>query len=217
MNVAVLGLGRFGRNLARKLYEMRHTVTVVDIDPKAVASMQKASEQAVVADCGDRESLERIGLGLMDTVVVALGHDMAASIMVTLLVKDLGVKSVVCRAVTPEHERILKRLGADRVVFPERDIATRLAMSLSDPNLLDYLSLSEDFGIAEIASPAWMTGKSLIELDLRRKYGVTVVAVRELVPERTHLVIKPDFVIKDSDLLVVIGPQDNLDRLRSAK
>jgi trk system potassium uptake protein TrkA len=129
----------------------------------------------------------------------------------------MGVGRIVAKAVSPEHEKILKRVGAGEVVFPERDAAQRLARSLADPNLLDYLPIGDEFSVAEVAPPDALVGKSLAELGLRQKYGVNVIAVRELVPERTHLVPSPDYVIKDSDILVVAGRQEDMERLRQAK
>jgi trk system potassium uptake protein TrkA len=217
MNVAIIGLGRFGQSLARRLYELKHKVSVIDQDPKAVASLQSICEQAVAADATDRSVLEEMGIGLVDVAIVALGHDLGASIMVTLIVKEMGVKTVVCKAVTAEHERILKRLGADEVIFPERDAARRLALSLAQPDLLDYLPLGQGFSVMELAPPPNMVGRTIQDLDLRRRYGVNIIAIREIIPERTRVIIEPDFVVKDSDIMVVLGSQENLAKLRGTK
>ena len=217
MNLAVIGLGQFGSSLARELKTLKHHVTAIDSDPKAVSRVQDVVDQAVVADATDRNLLEELGINLVDAAVISLGDNLGASILITLHLKEMGVGRIVAKAISPEHEKILKRIGAGEVVFPERDAAQRLSRSLTDPNLLDYLPIGEEFSVAELAPPSALVGKSLAELDLRKKYGVNVIAVRELVPERIHLVMAPDYVIKDSDILVVVGRQEGLERLRSAK
>ena len=214
MNIAVVGLGNFGSNLARGLFDLGHQLTVLDVDPKRVARNQDFADQAVTADATDRAVLEDLGLGLMDAAVVCIGDPLGASIMATLLLRDLGIKNLVSKAVSPEHERILKRVGATEVIFPEREAAYSLAMSLSDPNLLEYLPLGKEFSVVEMAPTAEQAGKSIRELDMRRIYGVNIIAVRELVPKRVHLLLDPDFVVKDSDVMVVLGKREDLDKLR---
>ena len=217
MNLAVIGLGQFGSALALELKKLKHHVTAMDSDPKAVARVQDVVDQAVVADCTDRSLLEELGLNLVDGAVISLGDHLGASILTTLHLKEMGVGRIVAKAVSPEHEKILKRVGAGEVVFPERDAAQRLARSLADPNLLDFLPIGDEFSVAELAPPDVLVGKSLAELSLRQNYGVNVIAVRELVPERTHLVPSANYVLKDSDVLVVAGRQEDLERLRQAK
>jgi trk system potassium uptake protein TrkA len=212
MDIAVIGLGTFGRSLVLSLHKAGHNLNVVDLDQSAVGQVQDYCDQ-VVGDVTQKELLEEMGMGLMDAVVVALGHDTGASVMSTLLVKEMGAKTVVCKAVTPEHERILRRVGADSVVFPEREAADRLAMSLSNPDLMDYLPISDDFSVVELAPPSWMLNKTLTELDLRRRFNINVVAVREIIPKRIHLVVSPDYVVKDSDVLVVVGARKDLEKL----
>ncbi|MCF8033810.1 MAG: TrkA family potassium uptake protein [Desulfarculaceae bacterium] len=217
MNLAVIGLGQFGSSLARELKTLKHHVTAIDSDPKAVSRVQDVVDQAVVADAIDRNLLEELGLNLVDAAVISLGDNLGASILITLHLKEMGVGRIVAKAISPEHEKILKRIGAGEVVFPERDAAERLSRSLTDPNLLDYLPIGDEFSVAELAPPDPLVGKSLSELGLRKNYGVNVIAIRELVPERIHLVVAPDYVVKDSDVLVVAGRQEDLERLRSAK
>ena len=217
MNVAVIGLGNFGMNLTRRLAELGHSVSVVDTDSKAIARVQDVAEQAVVADATDRAVLEEIGINLSEAAVVSLGDNLGASILVTLHLKEMKIKRIVAKAISPEHEKILKRVGASEVVFPERDVALRLAGSLADPNLLDYLPIGQEFSVAELAPPQPFIGKTLIELDLRRNFGVNVIAVRELVPERLVVLIEPDYVIKDSDVLVVVGRHEDIEKLNKAR
>ncbi len=213
MNIAIIGLGNFGSNLARSLFDLGHQLTVLDIKDTLVARHQDFSDQAVTADATDRAVLDELGLQLMDAAVVCIGDPMGASILATLHLRDMGVKNLVAKAVSPEHERVLKRVGASKVIFPEREAAQSLAVSMSDPNLLEYLPLGNEFSVMELAPTSEQIGKTLKELDLRRKYGVNVIAIRELVPKRTHLILEPDYLIKDSDVLVVLGRRDNLEKL----
>lgn len=213
MNIAIIGLGNFGSNLARSLFDLGHQLTVLDLKDTLVARHQDFSDQAVTADATDRAVLDELGLQLMDAAVVCIGDPMGASILATLHLRDMGVKNLVAKAVSPEHERVLKRVGASKVIFPEREAAQSLAVSMSDPNLLEYLPLGNEFSVMELAPTSEQIGKTLKELDLRRKYGVNVIAIRELVPKRTHLILEPDYLIKDSDVLVVLGRRDNLEKL----
>lgn len=217
MHIAIIGLGNFGSSLARRLAEAGQHVSVIDTDPKALARVQDVVEQAVAADATDRAVLEELGIDLVDAAVVSLGDDLGASILVTLHLREMKIKRIVAKAVSPEHEKILKRVGANEVVFPERDMALRLAGTLADPNLLDYLPIGQEYSVAELAPPRSFIGKTLVELDLRRNFGINVIAVRELVPERLVVLIQPDFVIKDSDVLIVVGKQEDIERLNRVR
>ncbi len=213
MYVGVIGLGNFGSALARRLYELGHQVTVLDLDQKALGAVQDFADQAVAADATDRAVLEELGLDIADAAVVSLGDNMAASILATLHLKEMNLKRIIAKAISAEHEKILKRVGASEVIFPEREAAVRLATSLAHPNLLDYLPLGGDFSVAEVAPVSEWVGKTLPEINLRRKYQVNVIAIRELVPERMTVLIRPDYRIKDSDVLVVLGKQEDIQRL----
>lgn len=217
MHIAIIGLGNFGSSLARRLAETGQHVSVIDTDPKALARVQDVVEQAVAADATDRGVLEELGVDLVDAAVVSLGDDLGASILVTLHLREMKIKRIVAKAVSPEHEKILKRVGANEVVFPERDVALRLAGTLADPNLLDYLPIGQEFSVAELAPPQAFIGKTLVDLDLRRNFGINVIAVRELVPERLVVLIQPDFVIKDSDVLIVVGKHEDIEKLNRAR
>jgi trk system potassium uptake protein len=217
MHIAIIGLGNFGASLARRLAETGQHVSVIDTDPKALAKVQDVVEQAVAADATDRAVLEELGIDLVDAAVVSLGDDLGASILVTLHLREMRIKRIVAKAVSPEHEKILKRVGANEVVFPERDMALRLAGILADPSLLDYLPIGQEYSVAELAPPRAFIGKTLVDLDLRRNYGINVIAVRELVPERLVVLIQPDFVIKDSDVLIVVGKHEDIEKLNKAR
>lgn len=216
MHIAIIGLGNFGASLARRLAESGQHVSVIDTDPKALARVQDVVEQAVTADATDRAVLEELGIDLVDAAVVSLGDNLGASILVTLHLREMKIKRIVAKAISPDHEKILKRVGANEVVFPERDMALRLAGTLADPSLLDFLPIGHEYSVAELAPPRSFIGKTLVELDLRRNYAINVIAIRELVPERLVVLIQPDFIIKDSDVLIVVGKQEDIERLNKA-
>ncbi len=213
---AVIGLGNFGMALAVELTRLGRRVLAVDVNPERARDAQAYVDQAVVTDATDRENLEALGIADVDVVAVSLGGRMEASILVVLHLSRIGIAEIVAKAVSEDHGEILARVGATRVVFPEKEMAQRVAERLSSRNVLDYLSLASGFSVVELAPNKDMVGKSLAELDLGRRYGVQVVAVKELVPERVHLAPGPDRVIKDSDILVMLGPEAAVRKLREA-
>lgn len=212
---AIIGLGSFGSNIARTLYERGHEVLAIDKDREKIELAKSFSTHAVLMDSADKESLEAVGIREMDIVVVSLGPEMEASILTVLHLHELGIKRIIAKALTEDHAKILEAVGATEVIYPEKDMAIRTALRLTNPNVLECLPLMSGISIQEIAPPEKFIGKSLKELDLRNKYGIQVIAVRELVPERTIYVPRADFVIKDSDVLIVMGEEKQLDKLMS--
>jgi len=160
--------------------------------------------------------LETLGLDELDGVVVSLGQ-IESSVLTTLHLKELKIPNIIAKALSEEHEKILKKIGATDVIFPERDMAKRAARTLVHENILDHIPLAEGYSIFEIAPPASFLRKSLGELDLRRKYGVQVIVVKELVPQNVVLVPMADYVIKDSDVLVMIGRDEDLEKIKNLK
>ena len=213
MKFAVIGLGSFGSNIAKTLYERGHEVLVVDKAKPRIEELKACSSHAVHMEAADKENLQALGIKEMDIVIVSLGPEMEASILTVLYLHELGVKRIVAKALTEDHLKILESVGATEVIFPERDMAVKTALKMSRPNILEYLPLHPDFGIQEIAPPDKFIGKSLKELDLRNKYGIHVIAVKGLVPEKTTFVPKADFVIKDSDILIIMGEEKALDKI----
>lgn len=214
---AVIGLGNFGHYLARALCAKGHEVMAIDRDPQKVQAIRDLITQAVVADATDREVLETLGLRNMDTVVVAIGTEINNSVLATLHLRDVGVRHIVAMAISEPHGRILEKIGASEVVFPERDLATSLAEKLHNPNMLDYMPFSPDYSIVELAPPKGFVGRPLRDLDLINRYGVQVVAVKELIPDRLNMIPTGKFVVKDSDILILLGPNKSLERLREEK
>jgi trk system potassium uptake protein TrkA len=202
---AVIGLGNFGFYLASTLFQKGHEVLGLDIKPRQVQEIRDQVSRAVIADATDPQALKELELEKMDAVVVSIGSVLNSSILATLNVKDMGVKRVVAKAVSEAHGRILQKIGADEVYFPEKDIALTAAQRLDNPNVLDYLPFMEGYSIVELAPPRKFIGKTLIELDLINKYGIQVVAVKEMVPENVVMIPTGQFLVKDSDVLVLLG------------
>jgi trk system potassium uptake protein TrkA len=213
----VIGLGKFGFNVAKTLHELGQEVTAIDIDKDVINKIQEHSSQAVVTDATKAENLAALGVDTVDVAVVSLGEKMDASILVTLHLKEMGIPEIWVKAISDDHGKVLKRLGVDEVIYVEREMAERVAQNLSRPNVMDYLPVSDGYSIRETSVPKAFTGKSLMELDLRKKYDINVIAVKELVPERVVLNPEADFILKDSDIMVILGSDKDLDKLRNVK
>jgi trk system potassium uptake protein TrkA len=211
---AIIGLGNFGYYLATNLYEKRHTVLAIDKNINPVQEIKDKVTQAVVADATDIRTLETLGIQQMDAAVVCIGSVISDSILATLNLKDIGVKRVFAKAVTEPHGRILHKIGALEVIFPEKDQAISLAERLHNPNILDYLPFLDGYSIVELLSPQRFIGKDLKELNLINKYGVQVLAIKKILPERLNMIPKGQYVLKDGDILILLGPNHALDLLR---
>jgi len=217
MRFAIIGLGSFGSYLAKTLYEKGHEVLVIDKDKDKVEEAKDFSSQAVWMDSADKDSLQALGVGDMDVVVVSLGPEMEPSILTVLYLHELGVNRIMAKALSADHGKILEAIGATEVIYPERDMAIRLAQRLSSRNVLEYLPLAENISIQEIVPPEGFIGKKLKDLDLTNRYRVQVIAVRQLVPDKLIFIPGADFVIKDSDVLVVMGEEENIAELCACK
>jgi trk system potassium uptake protein TrkA len=215
MKFAVIGLGSFGSYVAKSLYEKGHEVIVIDSNKDKVEAVKAFVSRAVHMDAADKENLQSQGIQDMDVVVVSLGPEMESSILTVLYLNEIGAKRIVAKALTEDHAKILESVGATEVIYPEKDMALRTALKLSNPNVLEYLPLVSGIGIQEISPPQKFVGKTLKQLDLRNKYGIQVIAVKQLVPERTDLIPKADFVIKDSDILIIMGEEKALEKIDS--
>jgi trk system potassium uptake protein TrkA len=212
----LIGIGNFGYYLGQHLYEKGHEVIAIDINKNQVQKVKDIVSQAVVADATDREALEALGIGQVDVGVVCIGTRMQASILATLHLKELGVKEILAKANSEEHGRILRKVGANEILFPERDLAIGVASKLDNPNMLDYLPFIEGYSIVELAPRKEFVGKTLKELDLINRFGVQVVAIKEIIKPNPTLIPRADFLIKDSDSLVVLGPNEVLQQLQES-
>jgi trk/ktr system potassium uptake protein len=209
----VIGLGIFGFNIAKDLYENGIEVIAIDKDKEVVQKIRDFATKAVLADGTDKEVMESIGIQEDDIVIISFGENLAASTLITLHLKELKVKNIIVKAPNEDHKRVLEKVGATEVIIPEREMADKVAKSILSPNILDYIPLSEDYTISEIVPPASFMGKTIGELHLRSKHHIEVIAIREMLPERLTMVPRADFVIKDSDVLVVIGKEKDIQKI----
>lgn len=208
---AVIGCGRFGSSVAKNLFELENEVLVIDKDPNIVEDISEYVTRAVKVDARQKTELMKLGLDKYDVVIISIGSNMEASIVATLLVAELGAKNIVAQAQSELHGRILKRNGADKVIFPEMDMGARIAHNLTSSNILDYIQLSPDFSILEISVLDSWDGKSLSELKLRNKYGINVIAVKR--DDEVIAAPVPDFVLNKYDIIVIIGDTENINKI----
>lgn len=207
---AVIGLGRFGVSLASKLFEAGQEVLGVDKNEERVEDAHPYVTHALIADSTDADALKSIGIRNIDTVIVAIGNDIQSSILTVLLLKELGVKEVIAKALNKLHGQVLYKIGADWVIFPERDMGIRVAHQLLSPNVLNFIELSKDYSVEEIKIPDNMTKKSLREIDLRARFNLSVIAIRR--EHDINISPSPDETMSAGDVLVVIGKNKDLER-----
>lgn len=210
----VIGMGRFGSALAMELSRLGHEVLVMDESEEQIAKISDHVTHAVIGDAKDEQVIRSVGVRNFDCVVVAIAGDIEDSVLVTLTLKELGVKTVIAKAQSLMHMKVLERVGADKVVFPERDMGHRLAQNLVATNIIDFLELSEDYSIVEITTPKAWRGKSIKELNIRGVYGINIIAVRER--ESRSVTVSPpaDYRVGEKDILIVIGKNEDIERLR---
>jgi trk system potassium uptake protein TrkA len=212
--VLVIGLGRFGFHVARMLHEKGHEVVAVDIDEGNVQRIRDFCSRAIRLDARDKERLEALGPKHFDVAVVSLGERVDASALVTLHLKEQGARRIITKAGSEDHAKLLEKLEVHDIVFPEREAAERLVRRLSNRNLMDFIPLGEEASIEELAAPAAFVGKTLAEVDLRRRYGVQVVGLRNALTDQVTLIPSADLKILDSHSLIVLGTNDDLARLQ---
>ncbi|MGI6435858.1 MAG: potassium channel family protein [Syntrophomonadaceae bacterium] len=211
MQFAILGLGRFGFSLVRELSRMGLDVLAVDADPNRVNNARDIATYAVEADTTDENVLKALGIRNFDVVVVAIGENIQSNILTTILLKDMGVPMVVSKAQNNLHGKVLEKIGTDLVVYPERDMAVRVAHSLLTKSVIDHINLSSEYSILEIITPSLFVGKSLRESNIREKHNVNIIAIKrgdEIIVNPT-----PQETIVAKDILVVLGKNVYLDKL----
>ena len=208
----VIGLGRFGSALARQLCKLGAEVLALDVKGDLVQQVANDVTHAVVGDAQDKEVLRALGVRNMDCAVIAIGDNLAASVLITMNLKELGVPYVVCKAHDETHRKVLEKLGANRVIIPEYEYAQRLARTLNSHNVLDYIELSEDFGILDVPAPKTWIGKTLRELNVRAKLGVNIIAVEN--DGKTNVSPTADYAVREGDTLVVLGDNVALEKVQ---
>ncbi len=220
----VIGLGRFGTSIARTLIDKNFEVLAIDRSEEKVKEVEAFVSQAVVVDATDEKALKELGIKEFDTAIVSIGENIEDSIMVTLLLKEFGVKQVIVKADSDLHAKILQKVGADRIVFPEKEMGERLAENLASPKIFDHIELSTEYGILELITPRKFCDKTLTELKLREKFGVSVIAIRRKVPYtkpdgspdfKEEIIIGPggSDEILQGDILVLLGKYKDLNRI----
>lgn len=206
----VIGLGRFGGSIVNELIRLGADVLAIDTSPERVDEYAKIATQAVVADTTDEEAIKALGIRNFEHVIIAIGENIQASILTTLILKDLGVEQITVKAQNDYHARVLHKIGADHVVHPERDMGIRIANNMMSNNVLDYLELSDEHSIMEIRANDRIAGYSLIDLDIRANYGINIVGIKR----GSAIMISPaaDEKILRGDVLLVIGADVDINR-----
>lgn len=215
MRVVIMGIGNFGHFFARRLSTQKVEILAVDISKQAVDQVAPFVTHAVVGDVTDRDLLEELDVASADYVVISLGDEhMDPSILATLHSRSLGAKNVYAKAISDDHARILELIGATRIIHPEREVAESLAEALGKPNVLDFIPLGEEYSIVEFEPPSGFVGKSLAELDLRKRYGVSVIGVKEYFTGKRRMNPPPDLVIQDDVSLLIMGRDEQVEKLQ---
>jgi trk system potassium uptake protein len=213
----VIGLGRFGSAMAMTLTELGHDVIGVDGDESRVQQLADVITHALQIDATDEKALRAAGIQDVDVAVVSIGENIESSLLVVMQLRDLGIGTIVAKAVTPLHGRILEKLGVSRVIFPEREMAIRIAHSLVLPNVIDYIELSRDFSIVEVPAPASFVGRTLKQLELRPRLGLTLIAIKRHSDDSgavvTNIAPAADETIRPGDILALLGGNEKLNQL----
>ncbi len=209
----ILGAGRFGTSVAIKLVDLGAEVMIVDNDDAVVQYLADKVTYAVKADVTQEAALNSLGLRNFDTAIVTIGGDIKSSTLVTLMLKEMGMKNIIAKAQDRLHAKVLYKIGADRVVFPEKEMGIRIAKNLMASNVIDFIELSENYSIVEVNPLEDWIGKSIIELDVRRNYGLNIVGIKKGKDMKINL--RPDYVIERGDIMVVIGNNQDLKEIEN--
>lgn len=213
--VVIMGLGNFGFHFALRLAQQEGVeILAIDANKDVVDEIAPRVANAVVADCTHRDVLDELEIASADYAVISLGGQMDASILATLHVRSLGVKNIYVKAISDDHGRILHLIGATKIIHPEREVAESLAEALGKPNVLDYIPLGEDYSIIELEPPSRLVGRSLGELDLRNRFGVTVIGVKEYLTGSRKMNPPGTYVIGDDVSLLIMGRMDQIEALQ---
>ncbi len=210
LKIAVIGLGSFGSEVVKTLFSLGHEVLAIDHRQDLVQTIQPYSTIAVRLDATDKEALEEAGLGNMDVCIVSTGESMETSILATLYAKELGVPRVIVKVINETHEAIMKKIGADEIINPERDMAVRVANKVASKNVFDISHFEGGFSFLEIKAPEEFAGMTLLESKIRNKYGVFVIAIKKPLEESPLIIPPPETMIEEGDNLILIGSKENI-------
>jgi trk system potassium uptake protein len=212
--VAVIGLGRFGFNLVKALAQKKDIeIMAIDVKESIVNEAKDFATQPIVMDATIKDNLMTIGIADFDYAIVSPGPSLEPSILIVHILREIGVGHIIAKALSEDHEKILQLVGATEIIFPERDEAQKLAQKINAPNLIDFFPLQSGFVVQEIAAPDMFVGKTLIEIDLRKKYRLTVLAIKSIIPDVSTVNPSGDVLIKESDILIVFGENPDIERL----
>lgn len=210
---AVLGLGKFGGAIARELSEMGCDVIAVDINENLVKEFQNQVSYAVVADVTDIDAMRELGISEVDAIFISIADELESSIMAALVAKELGVANIIAKASSKLHGKLLNKIGVNRVVYPEKEMGIRLAKNIVAGNFLDMIDLSSEYTIVELTVPKNWVGRSLLDINVRRKYGINIVALK--IDEDIKIDLSPDYVFRDSDVVIVVGKMKTIGDLNA--
>ena len=213
----VIGMGRFGSSVATELCRMKHEVLAIDEAEDNVAGIVNQVTDVIIGDAKDEAVLRSLGVQNFDCVIVAMAGALEDSILTTMMLKEMGAKFIVGKAQNERHAKILSLLGADKVIRPELDMGKRVARSLTQKNIIDVLEISTEYGIVELVAPRQWVDKSIVKINLRRKHGVTVIAVRAAGTDKVNFSPDADTVLREGDILTVIGSKRDLDAISALK
>lgn len=208
----VIGCGRFGGSVAKSLTKLGHDVLAVDKDEKTIQNISEHVTHAVQSSGTDEEALHSLGIENFDVAVISIGADIETSIMATLIAKEAGIEYIVAKAQSDLHAKVLYKIGADRVVFPEREMGERVAHNLVDHSILDYIELSSEYSIMELEVPTDWAGKNLLDLNLRGRHGINVMAIKQ--GEEINIAPDAEDELQEEDILVVIGHVKDLNKIQ---
>lgn len=209
--IGIIGLGRFGGTLAKQVAALGHEVVGIDIEETLVQKLAPYLTHSIVGDFSDEDTIRQLNLQELDVVVIAIGDNLKAKLLSAMVLKELHTPYIVAKASTTMESKLLERVGADLIIFPEMDMAERVAQMLTRENIVDYFQLSQDIGLVEMGIPQFMVGHTLVELDIRKHYNVNIVAVK-----RDKNVIappNPNNLLQDDDMLIVIGRNEDITKL----
>lgn len=207
----VIGLGRFGTSVAEELYALGHEVLAMDREESRAQRVAETITHTMIADAKDETVLQSIGVRNFDGIIVCM-TDIEDSVMVSLMLKDMGAKYIVAKSQSKQHSRMLELIGVDRIVFPEQDMGVRLAQTISSRRVLDFIELSPDYAIVELPLPRSWAEKTLAEIGARKQFGINVLAVRRE-KDKTYVSPKAEFLLKEKDILILVGENRNIRKL----
>lgn len=208
----VIGLGRFGSELAKTLFKLGNDVLAVDKNEELVENIADDVTHAVTIDSTDENALKSLGISNFDVAIVSIGDDLESSVLITLILKDLGINYIVCKAQNDLHEKVLKKIGADKVVRPEKDMGRKTAYNLVSSSVLDYIQLSRDYAIMEIEAPKEWYNKTLIDVDVRKKYNINIIGIKR--GHNINIAPSGEDVIKEKDVLVTLSSHENFSKFK---